>query len=92
VNIDKVNPPLINRLVKPLHNENRMKNKVEKFVLELKKIKAKFKGELEFVELDELLSLFIYEFRYAKLEIQKTLIYKFKDVMRWKEDKTELIA
>jgi len=69
VNIDKVNPPLINRLVKPLHNENRVKAKVERFGLELKKIKAKFKGDLEFVELDELLSLLIYEFRYAKLAI-----------------------
>ena len=44
------------------HNENRVKAKVERFVLELKKIKAKFKGDLEFVELDELLSLLIYEF------------------------------
>ena len=80
------------KLIKPLFTERKVKLHMERFMLGMKKIKERNtgKGDSDYVDLDDLLGLFIIEFRIAKMDIQKYLSNIFIKVMRWKEHPTEL--
>ena len=79
-------------MIKPLFTEKKLKFQMDRVMLELKKIKDRgnSKGEQEYVELDDMLCLFVSEFRLAKTEIQKHQQSLFLRIMKWKNCPTEM--